>query len=63
MEHTGGAPRDLRDWIARVEAIGQLKHITAPLWNRTGSSADRFALAIGESDGAPVNENPLRRYR
>jgi UbiD family decarboxylase len=27
----GGAPRDLRDWIGRVEAIGQLKRITQPV--------------------------------
>ncbi|MBI4240472.1 MAG: hypothetical protein HY613_02040, partial [Candidatus Rokubacteria bacterium] len=24
----GAAPRDLREWIARVEAIGQLQRIT-----------------------------------
>ena len=24
----GSAPRDLRDWIEQVEAIGQLKRIT-----------------------------------
>ena len=26
-----GAPRDLRDWIHRVEAIGQLRRITEPV--------------------------------
>src|SRR5262249_20334296 len=35
---TGGAPRDLRQWIARVEAIGQLKRISAPVSRR---AADR----------------------
>jgi 4-hydroxy-3-polyprenylbenzoate decarboxylase len=92
-EHsTVDVPRDLREWIARAEAIGQIQRIrqsvardemgaitymahqtpNAPaplferiegcrpgfraLWNLIGSSADRFALAIGESTGLPVME-------
>jgi 4-hydroxy-3-polyprenylbenzoate decarboxylase len=89
----GRAPQDLRDWIAAVERIGQLKRITEPvsrneemgaitymahqemgapallfenikespkgfraLWNPLGSSADRFAVAIGEPTGLGVME-------
>ncbi len=89
----GATPRDLREWIQRVEAIGQLhripeevdwneemgaitymahQEIGAPallferirgcppgfraLWNLLGSSADRFALSIGEPTGLSVME-------
>ena len=33
---SGSAPRDLRQWIAAVDAIGQLKRITEPVSREIG---------------------------
>ncbi len=41
---SGDAPRDLRDWIARCEAIGQIKRITEPVWQTLGFRGDAPTL-------------------
>jgi UbiD family decarboxylase len=46
------APRDLREWLARVEAVGQLKRITAQVSPREELSA--ITYLVGRDERAPA---------
>ncbi len=52
-----GAPRDLRDWLDRVEADGGLHHVTAPVSAREELSALTYMVAQDEASPALMFEN------